>query len=118
MKCSQNFYTALFFGLILLSVTNGSVRAQAWKAEVGLNQLRAENPGLTEGEGIRAHLVEAGATYAPNTTLARFDETTFEILGPSTAVSGHSTGSATQLLGTDGVARDLGTAGNPVVQVS
>ena len=117
MKRFQNSSTALTVSLVFLFPLAWPVSAQSLNDEIGLTQLRAENPNLTEGAGITAHLVEAGTAYYPGTTLSNFAGITFDNQGPSSAVSGHSTGSALIFFGTTGVARDLGTAGNPAVQV-
>lgn len=117
MKQLMFFFSVQTASLIFLMLLADPLTAQTLHEQIGLTQLRAENPNLTEGEGVTAHLVEAGTNYAPDTTLARFAGITFDNQGPSTAVSAHSTGSATQFFGSSGVARDLGTAGNPAVQV-
>jgi len=88
--------------------------------DIGLTQLRAENPSLTEGVGGKAHLVEAysGADrYVPDPDHPQLIGNTINIVGmPATAVlseitSGHARGSALLLYGSRGVARDLGTGG-------
>ncbi len=119
MKLLQNVsgvQTASFIFLLLLS---GPTVAQTVHDQIGLTQLRAENPNMTEGAGITAHLVEAGTAYFPNTSNAGFEGTTIENQGSSNAVSSHSTSSAFRFFGTasEGVGTDLGTAGNPAVQV-
>ncbi len=119
MKLLRDYCIAQVVGLVFLFSLACPTNAQSVADQIGLTQLRAENPNLTEGAGITAHLVEAGTAYYPDTSLARFAGTTFENQGPSSTVSGHSTGSATILLGSSSlsVATDLGTAGNPPVQV-
>ena len=88
--------------------------------DIGLTQLRAENPELTEGLGIQAHIVEAynpGDRYVPNPNDVLLSSNSINIVGmPATAVlseitSGHATASARHFYGSSGVARDLGTAG-------
>ena len=90
-------------------------------ADIGLTQLRAENPGLTEGVGVKAHLVEAfnGGVdrYVPDPADAQLVNNSINLVGsPETATlseitSGHSRTSARHFYGTSGVARDSGTGG-------
>ena len=90
-------------------------------ADIGLSQLRAANPGLTEGVGIKAHLVEAfvggGINYIPDPTHADFTNNLIAPLGvpagmiASDLYSGHALSSARHFFGSTGVARDLGTGG-------
>ena len=88
-------------------------------ADIGLTQLRAENPGLTEGVGVKAHLVEGYVSggYVPNPDDVQLSGNTIDIVGmPATAVlseilSTHARTSGRHFYGSSGVARDLGTGG-------
>lgn len=93
--------------------------------DIGLTELRAANPGLTEGVGIKAHLVEAFTPagtdrYVPNPSDGQIANNAINIVGkPATAVdaelySGHALGSARNFFGTSGVARDLGRGNLPI----
>ena len=91
------------------------------RMDIGVTQLRLDNPGLTEGVGIQAELVEAGFQgddrYVPNPEDVRISSNSINIVGMaqnaelSETTSGHALGSAVFFFGTSGIARDLGTGG-------
>jgi len=90
---------------------------------IGLTQLRAENPELTEGVGVKAQIVESffgTDRYVPDPDFNELTGNTINIVGmPETAVlseisSTHARNSARQFYGTLGVARDLGMDGQVI----
>lgn len=92
-------------------------------ADIGLSQLRAANPGLTEGAGVKAHLVEAftgTVDYLPDPDHAQLVGNLINPIGvpadlsPSDSYSGHALSSALHFFGSGGVARDLGTGGSSI----
>ena len=120
MKLFQ--FVLCFSFLAFAQTTVAQLTSSGTSADIGLSQLRADNPGLTEGVGVRAHLVEAfnpGGTdnYVPDLNNAQLSGNSINVVGfPTTgnvsnAFSGHATDSALHFFGSDGVARDLGTGG-------
>lgn len=109
----------LFLSLILFTDNLKAQLSSTIRDDIGLTQLRAENPMLSEGVGIKAHLVEAynpagSDRYVPNPADAQISSNRIDIVGfPSTATlsaitSGHALTSARNFFGANGVARDLG----------
>lgn len=112
----------IIFGFALILPLAQPVWAQLSSAtgdDIGLNQLRAANPGLTEGVGIQAQIVEAfnpggSDRYVPNRNNAQLTNNAINAVGtsavptPSDIYSGHATGSALHFFGSSGVARDVG----------
>ena len=49
----------LLISLLALSQPSVAQLRDAVRVDIGLTQLRAENPGLTEGVGVKGQLVEA-----------------------------------------------------------
>lgn len=115
----------LFASIVIATATSlpQSTEAQlssADSADIGLSQLRAANPGLTEGVGIKAHLVEAftgSVDYLPNPADSQLIDNLIIPLGvpaesaTSDHYSSHASSSARHFFGSSGVARDLGTGG-------
>lgn len=120
---------ALLSVVLLALATQSQSNAQTAEAiynDIGLNQLRALVPNLTEGVGVKGHLVEAfnpanSDRYTPDTSLSRFSETNFDFpgfnLNLADIVSPHATSSANFFFGATGVARDLGSSGSPSVSL-
>ena len=114
----------LLVGMLTTAVTCSSlVQAQdpAIIQDIGLTQLRLANPGLSEGVGVKAHLVEGNVggadRYVPDPANSRISSNSINIVGmPPSAdlaqiTSGHALTSAVFFFGTTGVARDTGTGG-------
>jgi len=111
----------LMMSLLALSQPAAAQFTASLRADIGLEQLRAENPGLTEGLGVKAHIVEGfnGGLdrYVPNPNDSVLSNNSLNLVGsPDTAVlsqitSGHARDSAIHFYGSNGVARDLGTGG-------
>ena len=102
--------------------TVAQLTSSGTSADIGLSQLRAANPGLTEGVGVKAHLVESfnpGSSddYVPDLSNPLLSGNSVNVVGfPTTGnlsnvTSTHATESALHFFGSDGVARDLGTGG-------
>ena len=91
------------------------------QTDIGLTQLRLAYPGLTEGVGIQAQLVEGRFggpdRYVPDPDDPLLTANTINIVDmPPTAVlseiiSAHATNSGKNFYGASGLARDLGTGG-------
>ena len=115
----QAMVFALIILLLLLSQPAVAQLSPTTSSDIGLSQLRDANPGLTEGVGVRAHLVEAfiGDGYTPNESNTSLSDNSLNIIGfPATGTrseiySGHALASARHFFGSSGVARDLGTSG-------
>lgn len=112
----------LFTALLLLSEPAVAQINATDSEDIGLTQLRAENPGLTEGVGIKGQIVEGynpGGTdrYVPNPADLFVSGVAVNIFAsPSTAVlseitSTHASFSARHFYGSGGAARDLGLGG-------
>ena len=122
---SQRRLATAFVLLMALLLFSQPVAAQLNdddRDDIGLTQLRAAVPGLTEGVGVKAHIVEAynpslGDRYVPHPSDAQLSSNTINIVGmPATAVlseilSTHARTSARHFYGSSGVARDLGMGG-------
>ena len=101
------------------------VRAQEPSAEIleaiGLTELRAANPGLSQGLDIKAHLVEAytgnGDAYLPNPSNSLLSDNSINPIGtnPNATLSeiyaAHALDTAQHFFGSGGVAPDVGTNG-------
>jgi hypothetical protein len=114
---------AMLTAALLMSQLAAAQLSEAGSDDIGLTELRTENPGLTEGVGIKGHLVEAyfGADrYVPNPNDVQLSDNAMDIIGsPATAVlseitSGHALISARFFFGSNGVARDLGTGAQSI----
>ena len=119
----------LLTALLLLAQPAAAQLSATDSADIGLTQLRAENPGLTEGVGVKAQIVEAynpnsgdppgilSDRYVPNPNDSQLSSNAINIVGmPATAVlseilSNHALTSARHFYGSSGVARDLGMGG-------
>ena len=122
LACTQKpqaMVVALTTILLLLSQPAAAQLSSATSIDIGLSQLRDANPELTEGVGVKAHLVEAfiGDGYAPNEFDSSVSDNSLNIIGFPTSgtrseiYSGHALTSARHFFGSNGVARDLGTSG-------
>ena len=122
LACTQKPQAMVFTLITLLLLLSQPAAAQlspATSIDIGLSQLRDANPELTEGVGVKAHLVEAfiGDGYTPNEMDASLSDNSLDIIGfPATGTrsqiySGHALASARHFFGSSGVARDVGTNG-------
>jgi hypothetical protein len=122
LKVIGRFYTVAFVLVMVVLSLCQSAAAQlssATRTDIGLSQLRTANPGLTEGVGVKAHLVEAfsGDRYVPNESDSQLINNSLNNVGfPATGTlseiyNGHALGSARHFFGSSGVARDVGTNG-------
>ena len=80
---------AFLTAVLLMSQPAAAQLTATDSADIGLTQLRAENPGLTEGVGVKAHLIEGyfSGGYVPNPDDVQLSGNTIDIVGmPATAV--------------------------------